>query len=327
MAAFSTRSSAGVVDRASASARAIPSGARARLIATAIQPTISDIADAGEPHRAPPGRPEECSWRRSPEPEAHMGGTDGRADRGRELGTHRIEIHLAGETRREGVERAAGVVARAVEPEVDRGLDAPEDGLEQREAQERRYGDGELGSTGERTQRGLQDDDAGEERDRDRRGRRAIHERPIDENVDVVQVIAEHRERDGERHDLKRTDEEELPDLALLLQASARREAQDEDADAEGEGLHLLALDPARATEARHDGHRGGERASEQPAVPDDEWKPWHPGDHVDHLESWDAERVVHEGGVVQRSVLEREDDAEIQGGGDRGHAGDPPAW
>jgi hypothetical protein len=114
--------------------------------------------------------------------------------------------------------------------------------LEEREAEERRSGDSQLGPAGERSQRGLQDDDPGEECGADGRGRRAVDDRAIDQQIDVVEPVSEHRDRDGDRDDLHRGDEEELADLSLLLQSAAGEETDDQNAAAECERLDLLSL-------------------------------------------------------------------------------------
>src|SRR3954452_12127409 len=66
------------------------------------------------------------------EPEAHVGGLDGAADDADELGLQGVEVELVAQPGAEGVERALGVIAAAVEAMVDRGLDTRAQRPEQR---------------------------------------------------------------------------------------------------------------------------------------------------------------------------------------------------
>jgi len=107
---------------------------------------------------------------------------------------------------------------------------------------------------------------------RDERPRhRAVDERAIDDEVHVVEAVAEHRDCDRDRDDLQCSDHEVLTDLALLLESSASEETERHDAAAERKPLQLLSLDPTRGPKSRHDRSNPGDRTQEHRAVSDHE--------------------------------------------------------
>src|SRR4051794_41669714 len=74
------------------------------------------------------------------EPERHVLRLDGLVDDTDELALHGVEVKLVAQPAAEALQRARGVVATAVEPAVDRRLDAGPRGAEQRRHRERRDG-------------------------------------------------------------------------------------------------------------------------------------------------------------------------------------------
>ena len=105
------------------------------------------------------------------------------------------------QARSEAVEGALGVGAGAVEAAIDDALHPGAERLGERDARERRDRHRDLGSARERAERRLKQDDAREERHRDAHGRRAVHERAIDEDVDVVEAVAEDSDPDHHRRE------------------------------------------------------------------------------------------------------------------------------
>ena len=62
-----------------------------------------------------------------------MGGLHGVVHRVEQIATHGPEVDLVAQSSGEGVEGPLGVVLRSVEAPIDRGLDPPPEGLEQRD--------------------------------------------------------------------------------------------------------------------------------------------------------------------------------------------------
>src|SRR5258708_29966380 len=93
----------------------------------------------------------------SPQPHARVRGLHRVADRADELGADGIEVDLVAQLDAERVERARGVVARAIEAAVDRVLDATAQPLEQGETPKRGRRDRELRPAGQRAEQRLED--------------------------------------------------------------------------------------------------------------------------------------------------------------------------
>src|SRR5260370_41853982 len=110
------------------------------------------------------------------------------------------QINLVTQGRAERRYRASRIILAAIEAAVDDGLNAMTKGLE--EGRNDQGGD-HNGSTvigvDDAAQEGLQPDDAAKVYQDQYGCERAIHQRAVDQQVDVVEPIAQNREPDGER--------------------------------------------------------------------------------------------------------------------------------
>ena len=121
------------------------------------------------------------------------------------------------------------------------------DRLEERHAAERGARDRELGAASDRMEERLQRDDEPEEREREPARRDPVHEGAVDEEIDVVEVVAEDRHRgrgcDDDRraaHDVGRRGDRHA-------KADDHRERRDRERAAVEEPLDLLSLHAGRA--------------------------------------------------------------------------------
>ena len=117
-----------------------------------------------------------------------------------------VEVHVVAETAGKGRDRPFAVVAGAIEAAVDGPLHPAADRLEEREDHERgdRDRDGStlvgrddpLGQVGEQSGR---EHDHADEHDAEDAGDRRVRQRPADDPVDVVQVVAQDGDADRDR--------------------------------------------------------------------------------------------------------------------------------
>ncbi len=124
---------------------------------------------------------------------------------------------------------------------VDSVLHTAADGLKEREAHQRRGGDGELGSGRERTQQRLQRDDADEECQRDRGARSTVYEGAVDQKIDVIEAVSQYRDTNRDRRRDEGNAVREVADRAIGS-GNASRKAQATEHHAADEPLELLAL-------------------------------------------------------------------------------------
>ena len=217
-----------------------------------------------------------------------------------QLAAERVELDLVAQPRAEAGQRLRGVVAAAVEAAVDRRLDAGARGAEQRGDRQRRDRDREARLPDREPDQQHEPEVGGAEQ----RGERAVDERAVDDDVDVVEAVAEDRDRGGERrghaeqaehhprHDLARAGVE-VHELGDDEQDGEQRDGQQ--AASEREPLELLALDArARARKrATSDGDRDQHRRRERRASPSVAERVQQPRGGVD------AERVARRRGFA----------------------------
>src|SRR2546425_1871239 len=238
--------------------------------------------------------PTTMSWRWLPQPEARVRRLHRVADSNEQLAPKGVEVDLVAQAERERVERACGVVAGPVEAAVYAALDAGAYRIEKRHRGQRRQRDRELVPLGERAQHPLQADDRGDVERAKGHDRRAVHERAVDEDVDVVQAVTEDgdacAERDGR-------DAAGVPDygdhiepcrLAREPIPSAEEPESGDAREREGgrvdEPLELLALDPAGSPPAEeqrkcHRERQGGPNPWEEDSEQRVEAGPQRPSD------------------------------------------------
>ena len=164
----------------------------------------ADMRSTAERRQAPPGQ---AAWLRRaligspPVPAATATRAPAAASRAprRAAPAQRSQIHLVAQARRERLERALGVVLAPEEAAVDRRLDARSGRAEQSRDGEGRAGDREARVAGDSTQQQLQEQHAAQVGGGEDRGQRAVDQRAVDHDVDVVQAVAQDRVADRDR--------------------------------------------------------------------------------------------------------------------------------
>src|SRR3981081_3864949 len=112
---------------------------------------------------------------------------------------HGAEVDLIAEAHAEFIERARSVVAGAVKALIHDVLDARPERLEHRETPERGASDRDLVAAGEGCDERLKDHNAAAEHATNHSRRSAVNERPVDDEVDVVEAVAQDRDTSRDR--------------------------------------------------------------------------------------------------------------------------------
>ena len=227
----------------------------------------------------------------------------------------RLEVQLVAQPAAERLQRLCGVVAAAVEAPVDGRLDRARAGpnsaatasVETATASPERP-DGEADQQHEH-QVGRAE----------RRGQPAVDQRAVDDDVNVVEPVAQDRDAGGDRQPQHGDHARELTTVSLHRSSRTRdgdRDRYRHDRPGQGEPLHLLA--PLTVGAAEPDDRRGG-RADH----PDHEQEHGEPHERLEQR-AVDAERVVELRLVLERPGREAGGDEDTRDPRARA-PGDPP--
>ena len=178
-----------------------------------------------------------------------------------QLGAQRVEVDLVAQPARERRERLRRVVAAAVEAAVHRRLDAGARGPEQRRDRQRRRRDREPGVRRQRLEHELEEQHDHEVGGGQRGRQRAVDERAVDDDVDVVEPVSQDRHRSGRRgrrhHQAEHAPGDDLARPGVEIQHAVERQEHRQRGDRVGGGqrepLELLALQPAGSAKAIDD--------------------------------------------------------------------------
>ena len=116
-----------------------------------------------------------------------------------EIRAERVQVDLVPEPRREGLERGSRVVAAPVETPVHDPLDPATGRPEERSRDERRAGDGEVVAACQRAEDLLERDHDPEVEAGEQSCEGSVDERTADDDVQVVEVVAQDRYAGGYR--------------------------------------------------------------------------------------------------------------------------------
>ncbi|HVF78545.1 MAG TPA: hypothetical protein VNA28_09625 [Solirubrobacteraceae bacterium] len=187
-----------------------------------------------------------------------------------QLAAKGIEVDLVAQARAEGRQRAGRVVALAVEATIDERLDAASGRPEQCCHRERGAGDRQSRALSQRRQHQPEQQHQSEVGARERQRQHAVDERAVDDDVDVVQAVAQDRHARRERDRRQREQRQQEHVVAPRCRAGrGQGEPGTGDDRGVGEPLELLALDAARPAHA-HDQPRGRQREDGQRGDPED---------------------------------------------------------
>src|SRR5229473_6038244 len=110
------------------------------------------------------------------------------------------QINLIAKCGTESRHRASSIILAAIETTIDDGLDAMAQGLEESSNDEGRDHDSDRIILVEHPlEQGLQSKDEAKVKQGEQSSQAAIHERAVDQQVDIVQPIAQNREPNRER--------------------------------------------------------------------------------------------------------------------------------
>src|SRR5215218_3936157 len=140
-----------------------------------------------------PAEPEEVALGTVAQPERQMHRLHRLGEHAEQLAVQAVDVHLVAQMGGEALERERGVVLVPVEAPVDHPLDPSARGPEQGRDRERRSGDCEARVLSQRVDDQLQHEDGQQVGGAEQRGEPAVDERAVDDDVDVVEPVAQDR--------------------------------------------------------------------------------------------------------------------------------------